>query len=80
MFKLPEPGESERQDILNQGNTITAVDSSGKVYELQPGACSRLKGHNHHNPTLNNKISWRGVQGPGNKFFVHNATSYRSLA
>ena len=58
------------------GNIITVVDQSGKVYELQLGACSRISGINQFIPTLGNQIAWRGVSDSSNRYLIHTATCY----
>lgn len=38
------------------GNTVLVADSTGKVYELQLGACSRINGVNQQMPKVGNSI------------------------
>jgi ribosomal protein L9 len=58
------------------GNVITVVDSNGKTYDLQLGACSRINGVNQYYPTIGNLIEWRGVNNYDNKYYVHTATCF----
>jgi hypothetical protein len=58
------------------GNTMFVADASGKLYELQLGACSRVNGVNQYYPQVGNQIQWRGVQNYDTKYFVHTATCY----